>query len=56
MENHEEKEDILPLDEETQKDTYIPRPRWQIWAARIGLVIMILAVISYYWQIANGGI
>ncbi len=35
---------------------YTPRPRYQVWAARIGLVIVILAVILYYWHIANGGL
>ena len=40
--------------EEPQKG-YIPRPRWQVWAARIGLVIMIISVILYYWHIASGG-
>ena len=34
---------------------YVPRPAWQVWAARIGLVIMIIAVALYYWHIASGG-
>ena len=34
---------------------YVPRPAWQVWAARVGLVIMIICVILYYWQIASGG-
>ena len=34
---------------------YTPRPAWQLWAARIGLVIMIVAVILYYYHIATGG-
>ena len=45
--------DEIPAEEE--KPVYTPRPVWQVWAARIGLVIMILAVLLYYWHIASGG-
>ena len=38
---------------ELEQDKYIPRPRWQVWGARIGLVFMIVAVLLYYWSIAN---
>ena len=41
--------------EETEKECYKPRPTWQVWAARIGLVIMIICVILYYYHIAWGG-
>lgn len=34
---------------------YTPRPRWQIWGARIGLVIFLLFVIAQLLQIAGGG-
>lgn len=34
---------------------YVPRPRWQVWGARIGLVIFILFVIAQLLQIAGGG-
>ena len=40
---------------ETQQEVYKPRPVWQIWAARIGLVIVIVGVILYYLYIFNGG-
>ena len=36
-----------------EQEAYIPRPRWQVWGARIGLVIMLIAVALYYWSIAN---
>ena len=36
-----------------EQEEYIPRPRWQVWGARIGLVFMIVAVLLYYWSIAN---
>ena len=42
--------------EETQPEkAYVPRPAYQVWAARIGLVIVIIAVILYYLHIARGG-
>ncbi len=38
-----------------QEPVYTPRPAYQVWAARIGVVIVILAVILYLYQIATGG-
>jgi len=40
-------EEIRPEDFENE---YIPRPRWQVWGARIGLVFMLIAVALYYWS------
>ena len=40
-------EEIRPED---FKEEYIPRPRWQVWGARIGLVFMLIAVALYYWS------
>lgn len=37
-------------------ERYKERPRYQVWAARIGLIIMIAAVALYYYHIAKGGI
>ena len=37
------------------REPYVPRPKWQVWAARIGLVIVIISVILYYYHIASGG-
>ena len=44
-------------EEEIQEQTpaYNPRPRWQVWGARIALVLFILVVILYYINIARGG-
>ena len=39
-----------------EQPVYTPRPKWQVWAARLGLVIMIIAVILYYMHIATGGL
>ena len=42
------------LPEEPQKG-YIPRPAWQVWAARVGLVLFILFLIMYYVNVLRGG-
>ena len=47
----ENREDIL----ENQPEPYTPRPAWQVWAARVGVVIMIICIILYYLHIAKGG-
>ena len=39
-----------------EQEHYVPRPAWQVWAARIGVVIVIAAFLLYCWQIAMGGI
>ncbi len=42
--------------EQQPQEVYQPRPRWQVWAARVGLVIVIIGVILYYFHIARGGV
>lgn len=37
------------------QEGYRPRPRYQVWAARFGLVVVIIAVALYYYYIAKGG-
>ena len=49
MDNHEE--NIQP-----QEQGYVPRPAWQVWAARIGLVIFLIFVAIQLMQIAGGGL
>ena len=39
--------------DEQNKEVYTPRPRWQVWAARVGLVIMIISVICWLLNIAH---
>ena len=41
---------------ETPEEGYVPRPAWQVWGARIGLVIFIGFVILQLLQIAGGGL
>ena len=38
------------------EEGYTPRPKWQVWAARLGLVIFIGIVILQILQIAGGGL
>ena len=38
-----------------EESGYTPRPAWQVWAARIGLVVFIAFLIMYYVNIAGGG-
>lgn len=51
MENEHEQEPIVP-----EKPGYVERPRWQVWAARVGLVLLIALLILYYITIARGGL
>ena len=59
-----EEENKLPAEETeeaqeillSEPDSYRPRPAYKVWAARIGLVIVIIAVILYYYHIAKGGL
>ncbi len=47
---------ILEPEQEIAPETqpYKPRPRSQIIAAWIGVAVMVLAFLSYCWQIAFG--
>ena len=55
----EERKDIHPEEEtlETQPEQagYVPRPKWQVWGARIALVLFIVLLIFYYLNVARGG-
>ncbi len=50
----EKKEEGQQLQE--QQEGYVPRPAWQVWAARVGLVLFILFVIYQIVAIAGGGL
>ena len=44
------------MESEIKEETgYPPRPKWQVWLARVGLVIFIAGVILYYIHIFRGG-
>lgn len=48
MENEEEKA--------TEQEGYVERPAWQVWGARIALVIFLLIVAYQILSIARGGL
>lgn len=39
-----------------EQEGYVPRPAWQVWGARVGLVVFILFVIYQYIAISRGGL
>lgn len=41
---------------EEKEEPYEPRPRWQVWGARIALVIFVALIIMSYVNIARGGL
>lgn len=43
-------------DPEEPREEYVPRPAWQVWGARVGLVIFIGFVIFQLVTIARGGL
>lgn len=47
-------ETIMP--ETEQPEQYVPRPAWQVWAARIGLVLFLIFVVYQILTIAGGGL
>ena len=50
MEENKELENLEP-----ESEGYVPRPAYQVWAARVGLVLVILFVIYQLLQIAGYG-
>ena len=40
--------------EEEKQPGYVPRPAWQVWAARVGVVLAILFVVYQLYLIAGG--
>ena len=60
MENNEQnlpEEELTEVQQEPipKKQGYSPRPAWQVWLARISLVIFILVLIVYYMVYFRGG-
>lgn len=48
-----EEERKEPLQQE--EAPYEPRPKWQVWAARLGLVVFILFLVMFYIILFRGG-
>ena len=38
-------------EQEIQSEPYVPRPKWQVWAARIALVVFLIGLVLYYCNI-----
>ncbi len=38
-----------------EQPVYVPRPAWQVWAARIGVAVVAAAFALYLIHIATGG-
>ena len=53
MEHDHEKEPFEAAAEE-KEEGYVPRPAWQVWGARVGLVLFLLFVVWQLMQIAGG--
>ena len=47
---------VEPAEVQQEKPAYVPRPAWQVWAARIALVVFILGLILYYLNVFRGGV
>ena len=47
----ENEKDIIP----EEHNDYSPRPRWQVWLARAGLVVFVAFLILYYIIWFRGG-
>ena len=54
MDENMEKQDQPVSAEEI--NGYVPRPAWQVWCARVALVIFIMIVIGQILRIARGGL
>ena len=55
MENEEKNLNPQENGEIPQNEGYKPRPAWQVWAARIGLVLFIIVLVIYYMVYFRGG-
>lgn len=51
----EERKDIIEEETIQEKPHYVPRPMWQVWAARVALVVFIVGMILYYLNVFGGG-
>ena len=36
------------------QEEYKPRPKWQVWLARVGLVVFLITVIVFYIHLFRG--
>lgn len=48
-------EDELLEPTEQEEPRYVQRPWWQVWGARIALVVFVVLLILYYINVGRGG-
>ena len=49
VKNIDQEKETLEVQEE-----YKPRPKWQVWLARVGLVVFLITVIVFYIHLFRG--
>ena len=45
-----------PDERASEEPAYTPRPLWQVWCARIGLVLFLFFLCLYILRMARGGL
>ena len=45
-----------PREQASEEPDYNPRPLWQVWCARIGLVLFLFFMYLYTLRMARGGL
>ena len=45
-----------PQEAAEETTAYVPRPAWQVWLARVALVLFIIIVIGQILRMARGGL
>ena len=48
-------EEVPAAETPEEAPAYIPRPAWQVWLARVCLVLFIAMILMYYINIMRGG-
>lgn len=52
-----DKKEVNPVEEQNENQTtQQPRPRWQVWGARVLLVVFVIFLIMYYINVMRGGL
>ena len=49
-----ENENLEPMEQTPPEPGYVPRPAWQVWLARVSLVVFILILIAFYLNMFRG--
>jgi len=49
-------EQEYPQDLPQEPPVHVPRPRWQVWGARVALAVFVVVLILYYINISRGGL